>query len=270
MTDKAKLVDVGGFRGVDASSDPDVGVMYQTDVLGTLGWLHRPYHEAAVILRYSETRKAWVLQRKTLLFFGGGTDGSVCGFTGTLDDDSTSALADGSLSSSAHFSVQTITLVEPEFEYTPDAVTVEDGKEMTVSCDGVMVDVSGALAGEVWRAFAASSVVEFGQIHRTCWALIGKVDESPEGGTLVLKRPLAFPPSNVQGFCFRLRTTRSIAIPFEGDEPDDGAVMVFTIRMRLDGYFSDAEGNPIVNSKTGDHAEARQAAKYPSLLLTPA
>ena len=243
-----------------AMVDPKSSMEWQCDVLGTLGWLKRPYQDGVVLFRYSASKGAWMLVRRRLDFLaaGVGQKATDVGVIDAHDEASCSMLAEGFLTSRASYAMRGICFQMTPVAYAPDAAVIDDPARALVSRDGVLRRDTSGIASQFVDEFFRASSVELGEQTRKCFVLLGKAEKFRSADPVLFKRPLITPggDANANGYVIRVSAGRSVAIPRDENyvAPEDGALAAFVLTIEVGGYFSDANGLPIVTE--GDVAEA--------------
>ena len=159
----AKMIEVGGVMGADAMSDPDLRAMFQSDPLGTLGWLQRPYQEGAAVFQFDAAKDAWVPRTRLLDFMamGVGEVGADVGFAGTQTEDATSFLRGGNLGDRAYFTAQGAALRMSNEGYTPDGSTTDPlPTSPAVNRDGVARSDVADIARRFADLFFGGAIVD--------------------------------------------------------------------------------------------------------------
>lgn len=261
MGDEMKMIEVGGVSGVDADSDSKYRWMFDADPLGTLGWLERPWQDAAATFRYDAATESWALLNRIVMFMDGGVGagGAAIGFSGAQTEDATSLLLSGHATSAAYFTLRGISLRFSPLGYAP-ASSSQDVATNTpvVSRDGVLREDTVSLAQSFADVLFGSSMLEIFQLTRKCFVVLGRADTFRSDVPVQFKRVLMLPPgdSNTPEYVIRMKTARSLSVPRDKNfpAPEDGALAVFTLTLELEGYCSTSTGHPLVTK--GDNAEA--------------
>ena len=256
-----KTVAVGGVVAVDAGSNPELSTMFADDCKGTLGWLVRPYQEAAVTLRFSAAKNAWTLVNKETTFLGAGQGQPwpEAGFVGDQPDDATSLLRNGCHTSSTSFTALGMSLRLSGLAYVPDLSEALPSGRVLVSRDGVLSSLPASFAEDVMAVLLENSLVELYQDTRKYFVTLGRAETFNAETPVQFKRLVTLPP-NTDGapvYLIRLRTSRALAIPRDKEwaAPEDGALVTMTLLMELDGYCSTSDGLPLFT-----HDDVREVA----------
>lgn len=274
MSDELKMIEVGGFAGVDAESTDELKELFRCDPVGTHGWVVRPYQEAAAIHRYDASIEAWTLVNRLFFFLDSGvdTDGGTLGLIGPLEEADTSLLSRGHVSSDASFVMQGLCVRMSPYGYTPKttATLTQYNGQMIVNRDGVAREDTARIASLFADTFFGNAYVRSYEAPLKRVKLLGKADYFRGETPVRLKRGLVLPPSNRTDAYTSISVVvgRSVSVPRDKNfpPPEDGSVVVFTIRLELDGYFSTTDGHPLVTER--DNAEARAAGPVADRLPT--
>lgn len=261
------MIDVGGVMGADATSDKELLEMFADDPKGTLGWLQRPWQDAAAVFRYDAKAEAWTLLTRSVLFLadGQGASGDEVGFSGEQTEDATSLLPSGHSTGRAYFTLRGVSLRFSPLGYAP-ASSAESAatKALVVSRDGVLREDTARLAETFASVLFGSSMLELFQQTRKCFAVLGRAETFRAEAPVPFKRVFVLPPGgdDTPQYVIRMKTARSLAIPRDKNfpAPEDGALAAFTVTLELDGYCTTADGAPLVTPT--DNAEGVQAVAH--------
>lgn len=244
---------------------------FTDDCRGTLGFLSFPYQDAALAFEFdtATTPNSWVLRRSTVVFCENGV-GDVATETGfqlaqTIAD--TSLLKNGYFSSSAYFTVKGLALRPSSLPYDPTAaVSDADSTSLAVDRVGISRNDCQGIAGALVKGALEGAYVEYAATDRTCATLLGRVEEMPQGFGIAsdndstngqrgcgqmaqFRRSITVQPGSITAeWVFRLTFGRKIGIPADPSfaAPADNECTVAKLTAFFDGYFSDANGMPLL------------------------
>lgn len=241
---------------------------FTDDCRGTLGFLSFPYQDAALAYEFVAATNVWVLQRTSITFCenGVGDVAEETGFQGTQTIADTSLLKNGYFSSSAYFTVKGLALRPSSLPYVGTAESTGTTTAFISDRVGASLNNCQGIAGQLVKGALEGSYVEYAATDRTCATLLGRVEEMPQGFGIAsdndstngqrgcgqmaqFRRSITVQPGNITAeWVFRLTHGRKINVTADPSfaAPADGADATVKITAFFDGYFSDANGMPLL------------------------